>query len=72
LWYTNQRLPWNILRKDRNCFGGEVLVYISETLKVKRREDLEFENSEMIWVEIELPNNKIVLCVVYRIIFFYQ
>jgi hypothetical protein len=24
----------NILRKDRNCFGGEVLVYISETLKV--------------------------------------
>jgi hypothetical protein len=24
----------NILRKDRNCFGGGVLVYISETLKV--------------------------------------
>ena len=38
----------NILRKDRNCFGGGVLAYISETLKVKRREDLEFENSEMI------------------------
>jgi hypothetical protein len=38
-----------ILRKDRNCFGGGVLVYISETLKVKRREDLEFENSEMIF-----------------------
>jgi hypothetical protein len=45
-------LPRNILRKDRNCFGGGVLVYISETLKVKRREDLEFENSEMIWVEL--------------------
>jgi hypothetical protein len=39
----------NILRIDRNCFGGGVLVYISETLKVKRRDDLEFENSEMIW-----------------------
>jgi hypothetical protein len=36
----------NILRKDRNCFGGGVLVDISETLKVKRREDLEFENSK--------------------------
>jgi alpha-acetolactate decarboxylase len=39
----------DILRKDRNCFGGGVLVYISEALKVKRREDLEFENSEMIF-----------------------
>jgi hypothetical protein len=24
----------NILRKDRNCFGGGVLVYISETISV--------------------------------------
>jgi hypothetical protein len=32
----------HILRKDRNCFGGGVLVYISETLKVKRRDDLNF------------------------------
>ena len=56
----------NILRKDRNCFGGGVLVYISETLKLKRRDDLEFENSEMIWVEIEFPNYKVLLCVVYR------
>jgi exonuclease III len=56
----------DILRKDRNCFGGRVLVYFSETLKVKRREDLEFENSEMIWVEIEFPNYKVLLCVVYR------
>jgi hypothetical protein len=51
----------DILRKDRNCFGGGVLVYISETLKVKRRDDLEFENSEMIWVEIEFPNYKVLL-----------
>jgi hypothetical protein len=56
----------NILRKDRNCFGGGVLVYISKTLKVKRRDDLEFENSEMIWVEIEFPNYKVLFCVVYR------
>jgi hypothetical protein len=27
-------------RKDRNCFGGGVLVYVSTTLKVKRRVDL--------------------------------
>jgi hypothetical protein len=47
-------------------FSGGVLVYISETLKVKRREDLEIENSEMIWVEIEFSNYKILLCMVYR------
>jgi hypothetical protein len=27
---------------------------------------LEFENSEMIWVEIEFPSYKVLLCVVYR------
>jgi hypothetical protein len=30
----------NILRKYRNCFGGGVLVYISETLKVKRSKSI--------------------------------
>ena len=35
-------------RKDRNCFGGGVLVYVSTTLKVKRRVDLEYDNHEFI------------------------
>jgi hypothetical protein len=33
-------------RKDRNCFGGGVLV--STTLKVKWRDDLEYDNHEFI------------------------
>jgi hypothetical protein len=35
-------------RKDRNCFGGGVLVYVSTTLKVTRRVDLEYDNHEFI------------------------
>jgi hypothetical protein len=37
-------------RKDRNRFGGGVLVYVSTTLKVKRRVDLEYDNHEFIWL----------------------
>jgi hypothetical protein len=35
-------------RKERNCFGGGVLVYVSTTLKVKRRVDLEYDDHEFI------------------------
>jgi hypothetical protein len=31
-----------ILRKDRNCFGGVVLVYTSQDICVKTRYDLNF------------------------------
>jgi hypothetical protein len=40
-------------RKDRNCFGGGVLVYVSTTLKVKRRVDLEYDNHEFIWLQLD-------------------
>ncbi|CAC5418707.1 unnamed protein product [Mytilus coruscus] len=55
-----------LYRNDRNCFGGGVLVYVSEILKTKRRLDLEFENGELIWLEIDFPQHKILLCAVYR------
>ncbi|CAC5373651.1 unnamed protein product [Mytilus coruscus] len=42
------------------------LVYVSEILKTKRRLDLEFENGELIWLEIDFPQHKILLCAVYR------
>ena len=32
-----------IFRKDRNCFGGGVLVYVSKDICVKHRPDLEFQ-----------------------------
>ncbi|VDI58139.1 Hypothetical predicted protein [Mytilus galloprovincialis] len=47
-----------LYRNDRNCFGGGVLVYVSEILKTKRRFDLEFENGELIWLEIDFPQHK--------------
>ncbi|CAC5380557.1 unnamed protein product [Mytilus coruscus] len=55
-----------LYRNDRNCFGGGVLVYISEILKTKKRFDLEFENGELAWLEIDFPQHKILLCAVYR------
>ena len=55
-----------IFRKDRNAFGGGVLVYISDELRVKRRVDLEPCNTECIWVEISGPTCNIFLCCIYR------
>ena len=53
-------------RKDRNCFGGGVLVYISTTLKVKRRVDLEYDNHEFIWLQLDFSNKSVFICIVYR------
>ena len=56
----------NILRKDRNCYGGGVLVYTSQDICVKRRQDLEFQGGEIIWFETLIPNFKFLICAVYR------
>ena len=53
-------------RKDRNCFGGGILVYIASHLHAKRRSDLEYNNCEFIWFEVIFPRYKILICVVYR------
>ena len=53
-------------RKDRNCFGGGVLVYVSTTLKVKRRVDLEYDNHEFIWLQLDFSNKSVLICIVYR------
>jgi hypothetical protein len=53
-------------RKDRNCFGGGVLVYVSTTLKVKRRVDLEYNNHEFIWLQLDFSNKSVLICIVYR------
>nr|XP_022313371.1 uncharacterized protein LOC111118283 [Crassostrea virginica] len=55
-----------IFRKDRNCFGGGVLVYASNSLSVIRRADLEQQNIECIWIEIRDPTCNILLCCTYR------
>jgi hypothetical protein len=53
-------------RNDRNCFGGGVLVYTADYLHVLRRNDLEFNGGELIWLEVIFPRFKILVCAVYR------
>jgi hypothetical protein len=40
-------------RNDRNCFGGGVLIYIADYLHASRRYDLELNNGELIWIEVD-------------------
>ena len=41
-----------IFRKDRNSFGGGVLVYTSQGICVKERQDLNCDGVEMLWIEV--------------------
>ena len=52
-------------RKDRNSSGGGVIVYTNNNLNVKSRPDLDFDG-EVIWLEIDMPRCKLLLCTVYR------
>ena len=45
---------------------GGVLVYIAYELKVIHRDDLEFPNGELIFLEVCFPRFKLLLCAVYR------
>ena len=58
------------IRKDRaHGRGGGVLMYISDTLSFKPRNDLSFpqKTAECLCVEIDLPKEKnFVVCIVYR------
>ena len=55
-----------IFRKDRNSFGGGVLVYTSQGIYVKERHDLNCDGVEMLWIEVLIPNFILLVCVVYR------
>ena len=48
---------YNIFRRDRqnNNYGG-IVVYVKETVNSVRREDLESDFIEGIWLEILFPN----------------
>ena len=59
-------LGYRVIRKDRNCYGGGVLMYLNESLNVKHREDLGFD-IESISVEIKIGNYKPFLVItIYR------
>ena len=59
---------FNFERKDRKGkSGGGILVYISQLLNYKRREDIESGEIETIWLELLIPNSKSLLyCSGYR------
>ena len=49
-------------RKDRlHKLGGGLLVYIADHINLKRRNDIEIEDLESIWLQITFPNNKPIL-----------
>ncbi|CAC5400798.1 unnamed protein product [Mytilus coruscus] len=52
-------------RKDRNSSGGGIIIYICKFIQAKPRPDLDFDN-EALWLEINFPSQKLLLCVVYR------
>ena len=55
-----------LFRKDRNCFGGGILVYSSQGICVKQRPELSFHGGELLWLEVLIPNFKLLICVAYR------
>ena len=62
------RIPgYNVFRKDRTTgVGGEVCIYVKETMHVIMRADLMFENIEAIWVEIRQGDTKYLVSCIYR------
>ena len=54
-----------IIRKDRNWYGGGIAINLSNSIQARRRIDLEPVNVECIWLEIVNPTS-FFLCCVYR------
>ena len=59
---------YTIIRKDRKSgIGGGVLFYIREDIEWHRRDDLEVDGIECIWVEIFVKKSKSMLfCTLYK------
>ena len=56
----------DIIRKDRDTFGGGVAVYLCNSLAYKRRDDLELNNIECIWLEVKQKTYRFLLATLYR------
>lgn len=57
---------FQIFRRDRDRHGGGVAFYCHESLHVRRRKDLESDNLELIWIEVQAPGSTSVLGCGYR------
>ena len=54
-------------RKDRNRNGGGVAVYIKDDIQYSRRNDIENDNTESLWIEIQQVHKKsFVIGTLYR------
>ena len=57
------------IRRDRD-FGqlgyGGVLLWVSNNIACRRRQDLELPDVEALWVELRMFNKTVLLCVIYR------
>ena len=55
-------------RKDRTeNKGGGIIVYVKESSNCTRREDLESDELEHVWLELKQPHSKsLLLCILYR------
>ena len=49
---------YNIVRRDRNAFGGGVMFYVQEQIPMKIRNDLMPTEVEVLWLEIHLQHLK--------------
>lgn len=57
---------FTMYRKDRNRKGGGILVYISEDVRSFRRQDLEDEGIEAMWIEVRMRKRWVLICNLYR------
>ena len=64
LAFNNYRLPF---RRERvgDSHGG-IVVYVKENIPCKRRNDLELNTIECIWLELNIKNKKILVGTFYR------
>ena len=55
----------HIIQKDRNKFGGGLLIYSKEEIFVIRRREFENQTDEIIWVEIRVKGRRLLRCTTY-------
>ncbi|XP_063408362.1 uncharacterized protein LOC134691483 [Mytilus trossulus] len=56
----------NIIRKDRNNFGGGLMIYVKDDIGIVRKSELENPFDETLWVEIRAKGQNFLLCHSYR------
>jgi hypothetical protein len=57
---------YQLYRKDRTRHGGGVLVYVHDTISVTRRVDLEHDDIETLWLELQMDNGRVLIGTYYR------